>query len=264
MLDERPAGSDPPPRPTRPRRLARVATDVKRVCLLGAESTGKTTLAAALAERFGTVWNPEYGRPYTQIGRPADAPWTSWEFTHIARIQCWYEDFLAGLARPRPVHRHRRVHDGGVPRGLPGNAGDRVRRARAAPVRPVPRLRARCPVEPRRHQGVRVATAVDARALPPPGAGERQPVAPRRGAGRRAARRRGGGAWSRCWPAASARRCARRRRSFGTKLAQNRRQDTATSSDRIASGWWVGVPRRKPDADFDVSARSGARPSSAP
>ena len=75
-----------------------MASDVKRVCLLGAESTGKTTLAAALAERFETVWNPEYGRPYTQIGRPQDAPWTSWEFTHIARIQCWYEDFLAGLA----------------------------------------------------------------------------------------------------------------------------------------------------------------------
>ena len=72
--------------------------DVKRVCLLGAESTGKTTLAAALAERFDTVWNPEYGRTYTQLGRPADAPWTRWEFTHIARIQCWYEDFLAGLA----------------------------------------------------------------------------------------------------------------------------------------------------------------------
>jgi NadR type nicotinamide-nucleotide adenylyltransferase len=76
-----------------------VASDVKRVCLLGAESTGKTTLAAALAERFDTLWNPEYGRPYTQIGRPQDAPWTSWEFTHVARIQCWYEDFLAGLSQ---------------------------------------------------------------------------------------------------------------------------------------------------------------------
>ncbi len=73
--------------------------DVKRVCLLGAESTGKTTLARGLAERFETVWNPEYGRPYTEIGRPAGRPWTSWEFTHIARIHCWYEDFLAGLAR---------------------------------------------------------------------------------------------------------------------------------------------------------------------
>ena len=27
------------------------------------------------------------------------APWTGWEFTHIARIQCWYEDFLATFAR---------------------------------------------------------------------------------------------------------------------------------------------------------------------
>jgi NadR type nicotinamide-nucleotide adenylyltransferase len=72
--------------------------EVKRVCLLGAESTGKTTLAGALASRFGTLWNPEYGRSYTQIGRPAGAPWTSWEFTHIARIHCWYEDFLAGFA----------------------------------------------------------------------------------------------------------------------------------------------------------------------
>ena len=73
-------------------------TDVKRVCLLGAESTGKSTLASALAERYGTLWNPEYGRPYTQIGRPAGEPWASWEFTHIARMHCWYEDFLAGLA----------------------------------------------------------------------------------------------------------------------------------------------------------------------
>jgi NadR type nicotinamide-nucleotide adenylyltransferase len=73
--------------------------DVKRVCLLGAESTGKSTLAQALAERFGTLWNPEYGRPYTLVGRPPDTPWTSWEFTHIARIHCWYEDFLATLAR---------------------------------------------------------------------------------------------------------------------------------------------------------------------
>ena len=98
MLDECPAGSTCPRTAVVPRRLARVAARVKRVCLLGAESTGKTTLAAALAERFGTLWNPEYGRPYTELGRPADAPWSSWEFTHIARIQCWYEDFLAALA----------------------------------------------------------------------------------------------------------------------------------------------------------------------
>lgn len=72
---------------------------VKRVCLLGAESTGKTTLADALAHAFGTLVNPEYGRPYTALGRDAAAPWTSAEFAHIARIHCWYEDFLAGYAQ---------------------------------------------------------------------------------------------------------------------------------------------------------------------
>ncbi len=75
-----------------------MAAPVARVVLLGAESTGKTTLARALAEHYGTLWNPEYGRPYTEIGRVEDAPWTSFEFTHIARVHCWYEDFLADLA----------------------------------------------------------------------------------------------------------------------------------------------------------------------
>ena len=70
-----------------------------RVCLLGAESTGKTTLAAALAERYETLWNPEYGRVYTEVGRERGAPWESWEFAHIARVHCWYKDFLATVAR---------------------------------------------------------------------------------------------------------------------------------------------------------------------
>lgn len=37
---------------------------VTNVVLLGAPSTGKTTLAARLAEVYGTVWMPEYGREY--------------------------------------------------------------------------------------------------------------------------------------------------------------------------------------------------------
>ncbi|NTW00924.1 MAG: AAA family ATPase [Oscillochloris sp.] len=37
---------------------------VTNVVLLGAPSTGKTTLAARLAEVFKTVWMPEYGREY--------------------------------------------------------------------------------------------------------------------------------------------------------------------------------------------------------
>ncbi len=38
----------------------------RRVCLCGAESTGKSTLAAALAAHFGTIALPEYGRTYCE------------------------------------------------------------------------------------------------------------------------------------------------------------------------------------------------------
>ncbi|MBB6050035.1 AAA family ATPase [Armatimonas rosea] len=37
---------------------------ITHVVLLGAPSTGKTTLAEALAQRFQTTWMPEYGREY--------------------------------------------------------------------------------------------------------------------------------------------------------------------------------------------------------
>jgi NadR type nicotinamide-nucleotide adenylyltransferase len=37
---------------------------IKKVALLGAESTGKTTLAATLATHYGTVWVPEYAREF--------------------------------------------------------------------------------------------------------------------------------------------------------------------------------------------------------
>ena len=35
---------------------------VRRLALMGGESSGKTTLARALADALGTVWVPEYGR----------------------------------------------------------------------------------------------------------------------------------------------------------------------------------------------------------
>ena len=38
------------------------AAFVSRIAILGGESSGKTTLAAALAHHFGTVWVAEYGR----------------------------------------------------------------------------------------------------------------------------------------------------------------------------------------------------------
>ncbi len=37
---------------------------VKKVVFMGAPSTGKTTLASALAKELNTIWMPEYGREY--------------------------------------------------------------------------------------------------------------------------------------------------------------------------------------------------------
>jgi len=66
---------------------------VRRVVLIGAESTGKTTLAEELAGRFESIWVPEYGREYWEkkvAGLRMDGPlpdWTSDEFVHIATEQ---------------------------------------------------------------------------------------------------------------------------------------------------------------------------------
>ncbi|MCB9655353.1 MAG: ATP-binding protein [Deltaproteobacteria bacterium] len=37
---------------------------ITKVCFMGAPSTGKTTLARALAQRFDTAWMPEYGAEF--------------------------------------------------------------------------------------------------------------------------------------------------------------------------------------------------------
>ena len=73
---------------------------VRRVCVVGAESTGTTTTARALAERYGTIWVPEYGREYSEDkyqpgidGQPPSVQdWSTDEFVHIARMQNELED----------------------------------------------------------------------------------------------------------------------------------------------------------------------------
>ena len=75
----------------------------RRVVVLGAESTGTTTLARDLAAHYGTTWVPEYGRTWTEK-RPGGltAPWESWEFDLVAERQAVMEDAAARTA-PRPL-----------------------------------------------------------------------------------------------------------------------------------------------------------------
>ncbi len=71
----------------------------RRVVLVGAESTGKSTLAEALAQALGTVWVPEHGRRYWEGRRHlVDQSWTTEEFQRIAIAQRQLEEDLARRA----------------------------------------------------------------------------------------------------------------------------------------------------------------------
>jgi NadR type nicotinamide-nucleotide adenylyltransferase len=74
----------------------------KRVLVVGAESTGKTTLAADLARRFRTVWVPEYGRAYTEkkIAEGTVDHWRAADFTAIAAAQVGLENDAARRSGP--------------------------------------------------------------------------------------------------------------------------------------------------------------------
>lgn len=74
-----------------------------RIVVLGAESTGSTTLAEALAAELGTLWVPEYGREHSIVREGgSSAPWRSDEFDVIVDRQIAMED--AALRRiPVPV-----------------------------------------------------------------------------------------------------------------------------------------------------------------
>jgi len=68
---------------------------IKRICLFGPESTGKTTLAAQLARRYKTVWVAEHARPLLDhkegVCDEADIPF-------IARGQIAAEEAMARQA----------------------------------------------------------------------------------------------------------------------------------------------------------------------
>jgi NadR type nicotinamide-nucleotide adenylyltransferase len=68
------------------------APPVRRLALLGGESSGKTTLARALAERLQTAWVPEYGR---QRWEELRVTLSVDELVAVARRQIEWEDEAA-------------------------------------------------------------------------------------------------------------------------------------------------------------------------
>lgn len=64
----------------------------RRLALLGGESSGKTTLAMALAEQLQIAWVPEYGRQlWEEVRHTLDVA----ELLHVARHQVELEDAAA-------------------------------------------------------------------------------------------------------------------------------------------------------------------------
>ncbi|MEH1099821.1 AAA family ATPase [Micromonospora sp. CPCC 205561] len=84
---------------------------VRRVVVVGAESTGTTTMAAALAAHYGTRWVPEYGRELTarKLARlrerdaaatVSDVAWDRDDFAEVVREQQAAEDAAARSSGP--------------------------------------------------------------------------------------------------------------------------------------------------------------------
>lgn len=70
-----------------------------RICVLGAESTGTTTMSRLLAQHYRTVWVPEYGREFSERKVITGVEeWRTEEFYHIARTQIAREDEAARRA----------------------------------------------------------------------------------------------------------------------------------------------------------------------
>jgi NadR type nicotinamide-nucleotide adenylyltransferase len=81
---------------------------VRRVVVVGAESTGTTTVARELAAHYDTRWVPEYGRELTArklaaLGETAtvfDVTWTPEDFVEVAHAQNAAEDAAARACGP--------------------------------------------------------------------------------------------------------------------------------------------------------------------
>lgn len=66
-----------------------------RIVIVGAESTGTTTLARDLAEELQVPWVPEIGRYYTESILTTEYKWNDDDFYRIGRLQQAYENEMA-------------------------------------------------------------------------------------------------------------------------------------------------------------------------
>jgi NadR type nicotinamide-nucleotide adenylyltransferase len=62
---------------------------MKKIAVIGPESTGKSELSKELARRYGGVWVPEFARTYLEH---LDRPYVQWDLAEIARGQLAMED----------------------------------------------------------------------------------------------------------------------------------------------------------------------------
>lgn len=66
----------------------------KKILVIGAESSGKTTFCQALSEELGAPWIPEYGR---EFGEKSGNVYKYEDMLHIGLTQVWLERSVEGL-----------------------------------------------------------------------------------------------------------------------------------------------------------------------
>ena len=66
-----------------------IAEKIKRIALIGPESSGKSTLCELLATHYKTLWIPEYAREYIE---KLNRPYTAADILHSAQEQLKMEE----------------------------------------------------------------------------------------------------------------------------------------------------------------------------
>ena len=74
---------------------------IQKIVVLGPESTGKSTLCAALAAHYQTIWTPEYARAFLSMN---GTKYTYDDLLTIAKGQIQNEDeAIASLNKNSPI-----------------------------------------------------------------------------------------------------------------------------------------------------------------